>query len=96
MTICAHTPQQRQVHCPCPLCRAEELEAENAQLKLALDAKLYSRRKLESDNPQLRAALQDLTDCCGHDDDKALLVALTRAAKTLLDCSSAPQEAKHE
>jgi chromosome segregation ATPase len=68
----------------------EDLAQEVAQLKLALDAKLYSRRKLESDNRQLRAALQDLADCCGHDDDKALLLALTNAAKTLLECSSEP------
>lgn len=40
MTICTHTPQQRQVHCPCPLCQAEELEAENERLRVAIDKAL--------------------------------------------------------
>jgi hypothetical protein len=33
MTICIHTPQERQVLCPCPLCQAEELQAEIERLK---------------------------------------------------------------
>lgn len=49
------------------------------------------RDRLRQENERLRSALQDLADCCGHDDDKALLLALRNAAKALAPCSRTPQ-----
>jgi len=64
------------------------IAADYERLQQTVDLKLYSRRKLESDNEQLRTALQNLADCCGHDDDEALLAALRNAAKALSGASS--------
>lgn len=55
MTICTHTPQQRQVHCPCPLCQVEELEAENERLCGDLSLAKRALEDLAQENGRLKA-----------------------------------------
>jgi hypothetical protein len=84
---------EHDVVCPC-LDLRKAAAAEIAQLRGTLSLAEEGLANYAQENEQLRAALQDLANCCGHDDDKALLLALRNAAKALVPCSREPQSGK--